>query len=332
MADQLYPPTIMYGTAKPEIRFRWKGGTMQFFCLNNNNLHLCDECEMSSGTYEMGMFLGRLCEEYCVPKRDHRMRPCPAFVADYKIGTENKGLATVEMHPTPKLELCGGIQKLLEMEFTAEERFFFTSYVENKYSDESKWRDQLVNDWNEAWHVVPDGWGVASRRGLLDQMIWWTLRFPALIPQVWLNWLYASSEEDIKRLDANPSRVDFVAFWRSDRYVIEIDGPSHYAAYCEVTHEYTIDERMYARNLKIERTLKSERWNVIRIGRSEVREAMNDPLGGFLGSIDVLKVLPFYPNAGYDDTYTMRDLGLPQIQDRIEMLAAREAAEADIPF
>jgi hypothetical protein len=56
-------------------------------------------------------------------------------------------------------------------------------------------------------------------------MMWWTLRFPALIPQVWLNWLSAAPEDEQRALEENPSRVDFVAFWNGERHVIEIDGP-----------------------------------------------------------------------------------------------------------
>src|SRR5262245_2420675 len=113
-----------------------------------------------------------------------------------------------------------------------------------------------------------------SRRGKFDQMMWWTVRFPALIPQVWLNWLHAAPEGVLSALDQNPSRVDFVAFSNGERHAIEIDGPSHYADFDETSRTYSVNEKEYARNLKIERSLRSEEWVVTRIGRHEVREAM----------------------------------------------------------
>ena len=51
----------------------------------------------------------------------------------------------------------------------------------------------------------------------------------------------------MKVLDENPSRVDFVSFVNGTGHLIEIDGPSHYAAYDEVTYSYRVDEMAYAR-------------------------------------------------------------------------------------
>ena len=124
MADvPLHPPTIIYGCKPPTIRLRWRGGTQTYFCINNENLHL-DDSNFYEGTYEMGDFLGKLCREHCTPKRN-RFEPCPALVESYKVGTENEGLATVKMHPVPKWRRCAGVEKLLELMQTPEERFFF---------------------------------------------------------------------------------------------------------------------------------------------------------------------------------------------------------------
>lgn len=309
----LYPPTIIFGTEMPDIRLKQVAGSQVYFCRANMNLHL-GEKDFDEGTYEAGNLLGRLCREHCVGHRgsslaDHQ--PCPAFVKTWKIGTEKKGLAMVEMHPVPKWELCGGFQKLMEISKWPEEAYFLRAYLDDKYADESAWREHLVAQWNAHWHLVPEGWAHNSRRGKFEQMLWWTLRFPALIPQVWLNWLANASERDMKLLDENPSRVDFLAFWQGERHVIEIDGPSHYADWDG--QSYRVDERAYARNLKIERSLRKDGWQVTRIARIEVRDVMEDDATAFLGAMALLKVLPFYPNQGYPEQLGGKFLGVPEI-------------------
>ncbi len=326
----LYPPTIIYGHEPPNIRLRWQGGTQTYFCLNNGNLHLTDADFNHQGTYEAGVFLGALCKSYCLPERKSDKQPCPAFVRSWRITKGPGGLASVEPHPVPVWRECGGIKALLALMQTEEERFFLLSYLEDKCGDEAKWRDQLVSDWNEHWSAVRNEWGATSRRGKFEQMVWWTVRFPALIPQVWLNWLYAAPEDVVGVLEDNPSRVDFVAFWDGERHAIEIDGPSHYADFDDLTRTYVINEKAYARNLKIERSLRTEEWVVTRIGRSEVREAMDaDPadfFSGFAARSALLGALPFYKNAGYPARLGPRALGVSEIEK------AAYAKTDDIPF
>jgi very-short-patch-repair endonuclease len=124
------------------------------------------------------------------------------------------------------------------------------------------------------------------------------------------------------RLDST-SRVDFLAFWGGERYVIEIDGPSHYCDYDG--NAYKVDERAYARNLKIERSLRHDGWNVTRIARIEVRDAMADDWFETLG---LLGILPFYRSDSYPEQPSASDLGLREI----DCSAAAHAAFDDIPF
>lgn len=294
MTNPLLPPTLIYGSAMPDVRFRSRGGQHVFFCKNNRNLHLTDE-DLPHGTYEAGSLLSTCCREFCAPERTKAgtHMPCPAFIASHTVGTENKGLASVEKHPYPKWEECPGVQKLLDMTETPEERFFLLSYLDDKGGEESDWRDQLVEIWNDSWYRVEEGWGETSRRAKFDHMLWWTLRFPALIPQVWLNWLHSASEEDIKILDEYPSRVDFVGFWNHERHLVEIDGPSHYATYDEKWHQYEVDERAYARNLKIARSLQRDGWKLTRIARVEIRDVQEGEFAEF-EAYKFLEVLPFY--------------------------------------
>jgi hypothetical protein len=135
--------------------------------------------------------------------------------------------------------------------------------------------------------------------------------------------------------------VDFVAFVHAQGQIIEIDGPSHYATYDEGTHEYTLDEDAYARNLKVARYLEAEGWQLTRIGRSEVREAMkaldtDDFTFGF-ACIELMRLLPFY-RKDYPAVPSFLDLGLPEIQRAAESnpdtstFFAPTGADDDIPF
>lgn len=323
-----YPKTIFYGTKPLEIRLRSEGSEQTFFCLNNRTLHLTEKHFLRE-TYPAGSFLGQLCREFCEPTRDPMM-PCPAFVQSYKVGKdEYKGLASVELHPIPQFEACAGVEKLLgTIEMTDEEKFFWLQYHEDKYADESKWRDGLVEGWNAGWYELPEGWGPKSRRGKFDRAMWWTLRYPALIPQVWLNWLHMASEQDQRRLDENPSRVDFMAFVDGARHVIEIDGPSHYADWDGST--YRVDEREYAKNLKIARSLQRQGWVLTRYGRIEVASAMtvseDEPFDRWFRCVEMLRVLPFYKRE-YPKQLTFEKLGVPELQARFV-----PSADDNIPF
>ena len=150
-----------------------------------------------------------------------------------------------------------------------------------------------------------------------------------------MNWLHAAPEDLVRTLDRRPSRVDFVSFANGARHVVEIDGPSHYGTYNEITHTYSPDEREYARNLRIERWLRSERWEVTRIGRAEVSEVMGEeePFGKW----DLAAILPFGDD--YPEQIEAKLLGLPEI-DRPISVPARvlvddfppSPADDDIPF
>lgn len=331
---EFLPPTLVYGCQKPEMRFRMPQGRQVFFCLSNGNLHLTNR-DLTGGTYEMGSLLGSLCQKHCLPKRDG-VTPCPAFVHSHKIGTENIGLATVEMHPVPQWGRCPGVQTLLEIEMTEEERYFLLAYLDDHWTDEYQWRDGLVAKWNAYWHLVENGWGKQSRAGMFDQMLWWTIRYPALIPQVWLNWLHAAPEALIKTLEeGRASRVDFVAFASGKRHVIELDGLSHYAVWHESTRSYSPDEKEYARNLKIERWLRSEDWEVTRIGRYEVKEAIRED--DIFGAYTLMRVLPFGRNDEYPEQLAAEFMCCAEIDRRVPVPVAvaddfPASADDDLPF
>jgi hypothetical protein len=322
----LLPPTLIYGSDRPDIRFRSSGGRQQFFCRNNRNLHLRPD-DFLCGTYEAGALLHHFCAQHCLPTRINSQNPCPAFVTEHMVGKTNTGLATVTARPWPKWDDCPGVVALLEMTETPEERYFLETYLEDRGGQDREWRNEIVNAWNANWHHEPNGFGADRRQSKFDYLMWRTMRFPALIPQVWLNWLHASSEDDLKILDEYPSRVDFVAFWRGERHLIEIDGPSHYATYDEVAHTYSVDERAYARNLKIARSLQRDGWTLTRIARIEIKDVMEDEDAALWGMYDFLKFLPFF-HERHDAPPHLADLGVAQLAHA----AWTGSANDDIPF
>jgi hypothetical protein len=127
-----YPPTIIFGSQMPDLRFRSQGGRHIYFCRKNSNLHLCDD-DFVEGTFEAGRLLGRLCKEFCRPGRGWTA-PCPAFIASHKVFVDDKSLASVEARPLPDPTRCQGVQTLLEMTETEEERFFLSTYLERPSS------------------------------------------------------------------------------------------------------------------------------------------------------------------------------------------------------
>jgi hypothetical protein len=327
-----YPPTIMYGSRMPDLRLRSRGGRQIYFCRRNRNLHLTDNDFDGQGTYQAGRFLRTFCEKYCAPERGGS-EPCPAFARSYKVFTHDNSLASVTLHSPLQLGLCLGIQKLLEMAETPEERFLLSAYMDGHVTDELAWRNELVETWNKHCAMVADDW-FPSRVEKFDQMMWATVRYPALIPQAWLNWLAATEDKHMKVLEENPSRVDFVAFYHGEGHIVEVDGPSHYAAFDEVARTYSIDERAYARNLKIARSIEQDGWCLTRVGRIEVRDAMpSEEIRTDFDDIDfsniirrskLLRVLPFPNRQDYPSRLELVDLGLPELQVAV--------AEDDIPF
>jgi len=60
------------------------------------------------------------------------------------------------------------------------------------------------------------------------------------------------------------------------KVVIEIDGKSHYADYNRETNRWVPDERKYTRNLKIERSLRRQGWEIFRFSDLEVNSCPPD--------------------------------------------------------
>jgi len=121
--------------------------------------------------------------------------------------------------------------------------------------------------------------------------------FPALVPEVWLNAVGPDrTVEDEKHLGENPQRVDFVMLANGKKCVIEIDGPSgHYADYDEITHTYSVNESLYAKNLKIERSLRRQGWEIHRFANVEVNGVGNDEFTALVGYLPGSRANAWFP-------------------------------------
>jgi hypothetical protein len=309
--------TIFFGSNPPKHRFVTRNGEMAWYDVNNETLHLTPD-DLTWGTYTVGGLLHTMCARYCSPKRERHTQPCPAFVASHHVGTTSQQLATVELRDLPAWEECEGVLRLLDACDTDYERAFLLAYINDGYSDELDWREGLVSSWNEHWSQV--GTGGFGRRVKFDAMIWRTLRYPALIPQVWLNWVSGAPDQLHRRIDTSPSRVDFVAYHNHDRHIVEIDGPTHWAQHDG--RGYVPDEKAYRRTLVLQRSLRKEGWCITPIARLEVQEAI-EAVEDFLPWFGPLSVLPFH-DADYPEQPDLHDLGVPEL--------AQIIADDEIPF
>ena len=106
-----------------------------------------------------------------------------------------------------------------------------------------------------------EGWAQSLWRRLVA-----TLTVPALLPQTVLNLVRAadlpSDHPDLNFFEGNVGRVDFAFVLKGERHIVEVDSAMQRAS-----------ERSYTRNLRIDRTLRDQGWNVHRFSSLEVREA-----------------------------------------------------------
>lgn len=100
---------------------------------------------------------------------------------------------------------------------------------------------------------------------------------PAIIPQAWLYWTPYDprDKERARKAKERPFRVDFVMFCRNSRFVIEIDGASHFAEIMDIDPssgrihtEPSLTK--YTEHLKKDRWLRRHGWDVWRFSDEEV--------------------------------------------------------------
>ena len=101
---------------------------------------------------------------------------------------------------------------------------------------------------------------------------------PALIPQVWVNWIHydPQDKERAERAQKEPFRVDFVmkdARISQHPLIIEVDGPSHFGRYSvNPAGKPTLHASMvaYTEHLRKDRWLRRHGWDVYRISSQEI--------------------------------------------------------------
>jgi hypothetical protein len=112
---------------------------------------------------------------------------------------------------------------------------------------------------------------------------------PVLIPQAWIQWHSQHRKnlrEKLSRHSDELYRVDFVAFWNNERYVVLIDDISHYSK--KIGTDWHADEEAYSKRLKEDRSLQKEKWKVFRVSNWEIKDAKKvssilDDLKEFIG-------------------------------------------------
>jgi hypothetical protein len=225
----------------------------------NQNLFLEPSDFDERGTYGMGTFLGTRNE--C--REEHR-EGCPMVLASETWMDDDYPRSRTWPVEPPDPSKCPGLVTLKGYcGGSRAQRTFFRHYCRTAPIEpisEMEWQGMVeysgaVADFDEA---------VLRRR----------LTYPALIPEVWLNVIPPGNRTlaEEKHLSRNPQRVDFLMLARGRKCVIEIDGPSHYADYDEETRTYAISERRYTLNLRIERSLREQGFEIYRFSNLEVEE------------------------------------------------------------
>ena len=138
-------------------------------------------------------------------------------------------------------------------------------------------------NWNEARPRLQDALrAITATKGeqtFLDQYLKLSSdKYPALIPQTWVNWLHYSSQDSqrAKRAKNEPFRVDFTMYWQHRKIIVEIDGSSHFSEIFDVDgtgrirYEASMDR--YTEHLRKDRWLRSKGWEVWRFSEAEILE------------------------------------------------------------
>lgn len=102
---------------------------------------------------------------------------------------------------------------------------------------------------------------------------------PVLIPQAWIQW-HSEMKKNLRSQGSSyaddPYRVDFVAFWKDQRFVILVDGIEHYAN--KQNNRWDANEEKYSKRLKEDRKLRKEGWQVFRVSNWEIRNGLIDEI------------------------------------------------------
>jgi len=284
----------------PQLNFKDVGGLPRVFSRTNYNLFL-QPAEAESLSWKiflekldgiLGDVAGRKLGQRDCYVCARAGFPCRLYVKSVQEGVDvqfTTGSAELicrrvelwsrsEVEQALPLSSCALVQALFKMTETEAERKFLADYIRwvlwcesIDFTDEGDEVDKL-KPVIERFDKDADYRPWKAKRDL-DNLV--LSNMPALVPQVWLNYIYDShlGPKDPERayLRANPSRVDFIMLWQGMRHIIEIDGPEHYAS--PKGDKYIIDEEQYTKNLMIERSLRNLGWMVHRFSNLEVLQS-----------------------------------------------------------
>lgn len=304
--DYRYQPIIFGAIDKarpyPQLNFKDVGGSLRVFSRTNYNLFLRPH---EAKNLSWKIFLDELnhilreatnrdiLDSDCM--RCHRAEiPCHLYVKSVQKGVDvqftDKSAEVVCRHV--KLwrftdaeqglaaTSCALIQALLEMMQTEAERKFLFDYIlwvlernqVDSFAEDGEPVSNLMKPIGERFAVDAE-YSPWQAKQDMDNIV--LVNEPALVPQVWLNYIYNSrlgpGDPERDYLQAHPSRVDFIMLWQGIRHVIEIDGPEHYASFKD--GQYVADEALYTRNLRIERSLRNSGWIIHRFSNLEVLQS-----------------------------------------------------------
>jgi hypothetical protein len=261
-AEPIRPPDnvplpVIFGPSFPKLKMFLRGGRQEVESRTNQNLYLTEADFTASGTYP----LHRLLEATGVWRNDVEGVD-PMWVESWR-ETSDGGITELELVDDLDFSRCQALSLLLDYS-PPSHRLFHEKYVQ------AHWQRQPLFTYDFDRWVRENGpasaWSV--NRALAHVM----LSFPALIPEVWLAIVGRDKTlEDEKYLEEHPQRVDFVAFAGGQKVVIELDGKDHYSEQDAALDEWVASEEVYTRNLRIERSLRRQGWQIHRFSNLEAR-------------------------------------------------------------
>lgn len=101
---------------------------------------------------------------------------------------------------------------------------------------------------------------------------------PALIPQVWINWLHydKGDKERAEQVRKLPQRVDFLMYYKKRWVIIELDGSSHFSEIIDIDPSGKIrlegSMEKYTQHLRKDRWLRQQGYEVWRFSDLEIDE------------------------------------------------------------
>lgn len=249
------PEPVVFGPDFPEFAQMMRGGKQTFQSRTNINLFLNTWHFDGAGTFTMGSLLKQIATSW--------QELAPLVFGGFWEGDDGDLYDWADVVTEPQWEESEAFARLLGYCDSEPQRTFLMEWCHTQYAR------GLSEAWDR-WSAANSGFQWTRMSRLVPELVALVFEFPALIPEVWLNYVGPErTQRELKHLAENPGRVDFVLFAKARKCVIEVDGPSHYA---ELDGQgYIVNEQVYAKNLRIERSLRRQGWEIFRFANVELR-------------------------------------------------------------